>query len=215
MRASGAVFRATSMTRLSFEVAPRRRSVLFSPPPRNSLHLSPPSHRLKDASNTAISPATVADCGHARHRRVVSSRARVAARSNPEQASHGNERLLQPDRQRWPVAHCTPNCCPLVACQATTDKRQTPPSRDLLSRRTHQAALDTYPAGLGEPINGVLSADSDAEVLTSTGFQDWAVSIGYAGQCLGQSAGNPQAANLGDGHGFRTSPSFLSHALCL
>ncbi|KAK4702447.1 hypothetical protein P7C70_g3777, partial [Phenoliferia sp. Uapishka_3] len=62
-------------------------------------------------------------------------------------------------------------------------------------------AIGTYPAGLGEPINGVLSSDSDAYVLTNAGFLDWGVSVGYGGSCLGQMGGNPQAANLGDGNG--------------
>ncbi|KAL8278804.1 hypothetical protein RQP46_008873 [Phenoliferia psychrophenolica] len=70
-------------------------------------------------------------------------------------------------------------------------------------------AQDTYPAGLGEPINGVLSANSDADVLSYAGFQDWAESVGYSGQCLGQSSGNPQAANLGDGHGVLNQTALL------
>ena len=34
-------------------------------------------------------------------------------------------------------------------------------------------------------------------------------SIGFAGECLGQHSGSDQAANLGDGHGYRASVSFL------
>lgn len=63
-------------------------------------------------------------------------------------------------------------------------------------------ARNTYPEGLGEPINVVVSADSDPLLMTDTGFFDWSFSINFSGECLGQSDGARQAANLGDGLGF-------------
>ncbi|TNY22163.1 hypothetical protein DMC30DRAFT_445552 [Rhodotorula diobovata] len=77
----------------------------------------------------------------------------------------------------------------------------------------------TYAAnsgGTGEPINVVVSGDSDEVVHTADGFYDWSLSINfgsylldsqgvgsYAGECLGQTDGERQAANLGDGLGIR------------
>ncbi|KAM0747080.1 hypothetical protein T439DRAFT_318350 [Meredithblackwellia eburnea MCA 4105] len=69
--------------------------------------------------------------------------------------------------------------------------------------------IGTYPAGLGEPINAVLSSNSDAAVLTYTGFLDLAESWGFSGSCLGQSAGNAQSANLGDGNGYKNQTDLL------
>ncbi|GAA5989414.1 hypothetical protein JCM5350_000695 [Sporobolomyces pararoseus] len=63
-------------------------------------------------------------------------------------------------------------------------------------------ARNTYPEGLGEPINVVVSADSDPLLMTDTGFFDWSFSINFSGECLGQSDGAKQAANLGGGRGF-------------
>jgi len=48
-------------------------------------------------------------------------------------------------------------------------------------------ARNTYPEGLGEPINVVVSADSDPLLMTDTGFFDWGFSINFSGECLGES----------------------------
>lgn len=40
-------------------------------------------------------------------------------------------------------------------------------------------------------------------------------SIGFAGECLGQHSGSNQAANLGDGHGYRASTIVLSQFVSL
>ncbi|KIJ60206.1 hypothetical protein HYDPIDRAFT_99196 [Hydnomerulius pinastri MD-312] len=65
---------------------------------------------------------------------------------------------------------------------------------------------DTYPPGLGEPINIIISAYSDSSVLQSTvdngGLINYYQSIGFSTECLGQHAGSDQGANLGDGHGY-------------
>ncbi|BGP16408.1 hypothetical protein JCM10213_004036 [Rhodosporidiobolus nylandii] len=62
-------------------------------------------------------------------------------------------------------------------------------------------ARNTYPAGLGEPINVVISAESDGLLMTDEGFFDYAESLEYSGEFLGQTGGERQAANLGDGQG--------------
>jgi len=56
-------------------------------------------------------------------------------------------------------------------------------------------------AGLGEPLNVVISAQSTPEVLTLPGFLQYAQAIGFNVECLGLHLGNPQSANLGDGRG--------------
>ncbi|KAF7315821.1 hypothetical protein MIND_00098200 [Mycena indigotica] len=57
-------------------------------------------------------------------------------------------------------------------------------------------------AGLGEPLNVVISAQSSPEVLTTDGFLKYANAIGFDKECLGLHIGNPQQANLGDGRGW-------------
>ncbi|OXG40416.1 hypothetical protein C359_03232 [Cryptococcus neoformans Bt120] len=63
----------------------------------------------------------------------------------------------------------------------------------------------TYPAGMGEPLNVILSGDSDAEVLVKSvddgGFLNYMLSAGLGEECLGQHLGADQEANLGDGLG--------------
>ncbi|KAI9443557.1 hypothetical protein H4582DRAFT_2118377 [Lactarius indigo] len=72
---------------------------------------------------------------------------------------------------------------------------------------------NTFPAGLGEPINLILLGTSDAAVLVDQqndgGLRNYFLSIGFAGECLGQHSGSDQAANLGDGHGYRASTTFF------
>ncbi|VDC05539.1 unnamed protein product [Peniophora sp. CBMAI 1063] len=59
--------------------------------------------------------------------------------------------------------------------------------------------------GLHEPINIVISADSDDDVLntnlTTGGSGTYFQSFGYSYECLGQHEGNHQSADLGDGQG--------------
>ncbi|KAJ7141337.1 hypothetical protein C8R44DRAFT_604128 [Mycena epipterygia] len=56
-------------------------------------------------------------------------------------------------------------------------------------------------AGLGEPLNVVISAQSSPEVLALDGFLQYAQTIGFNVECLGLHLGDPQSANLGDGRG--------------
>ncbi|PCH40256.1 hypothetical protein WOLCODRAFT_23946 [Wolfiporia cocos MD-104 SS10] len=64
----------------------------------------------------------------------------------------------------------------------------------------------TYPPGQGEPINVVVSGDSDSSVLVNQeidgGLLNYFISFGYSTECLGQHQGAAQAANLGDGLGY-------------
>ncbi|KAF5376835.1 hypothetical protein D9757_008883 [Collybiopsis confluens] len=63
----------------------------------------------------------------------------------------------------------------------------------------------TFPLGQGEPLNIIISGNSDEAVLkdqeSEGGLRNYWLSFEYAGECLGQHAGSEQAANLGDGQG--------------
>lgn len=56
-------------------------------------------------------------------------------------------------------------------------------------------------AGLGEPLNVIISGLSSPEVLTDSGFFKWTKSIQLNQEFLGIHIGTPQTANLGDGNG--------------
>ncbi|TFK52349.1 hypothetical protein OE88DRAFT_1657558 [Heliocybe sulcata] len=72
---------------------------------------------------------------------------------------------------------------------------------------------DTYPAGLGEPINVILSGNSDAAVLVDQqsdgGLRNYYQSLGFSSECLGQHSGSDQAANLGDGNGYKNETAVI------
>jgi len=59
----------------------------------------------------------------------------------------------------------------------------------------------TSPPGLGEPINIIISGNSDSLVLSGEGFIAYAQSVGFGGECLSAHLGGDQMANLGDGSG--------------
>lgn len=48
----------------------------------------------------------------------------------------------------------------------------------------------------------IISGLSSPGVLTDKGFLNYAQAIGFSTECLGIHLGNPQTANLGDGHGW-------------
>ncbi|PWN49051.1 hypothetical protein IE53DRAFT_370086, partial [Violaceomyces palustris] len=57
-------------------------------------------------------------------------------------------------------------------------------------------------AGVGEPLNVIISNESDQDVLTPQGFEEYAESIYFSnGDCAGITLGGTQGANLGDGAG--------------
>jgi len=68
------------------------------------------------------------------------------------------------------------------------------------------AVPGTFPAGLGEPLNAIITGDSDADLLMDNqvdgGLRNYFLSFGYSSECLGQHLGDDQGANLGDGHGY-------------
>ncbi|KAJ9127363.1 hypothetical protein QFC24_000770 [Naganishia onofrii] len=76
-----------------------------------------------------------------------------------------------------------------------------------------QIANGTYPAGLGEPLNAILSAESDARVLDVNsdkgGFLNYMLSTSLGEECFGQHYGDLQSANLGDGQGNATELEVL------
>jgi len=71
----------------------------------------------------------------------------------------------------------------------------------------------TYPAGLGEPLNVILSAESDSAVLVPSlfdgGYLNYMLSTFLANECLGAHMGSDQLANLGDGRGNVTQAAEL------
>jgi len=63
----------------------------------------------------------------------------------------------------------------------------------------------TSPEGLGEPLNTIISAKSDPDVLidqqVNGGLRNFFQSMNFASECLGQHLGDHQQADLGDGNG--------------
>ncbi|KAJ9103668.1 hypothetical protein QFC19_004243 [Naganishia cerealis] len=74
-------------------------------------------------------------------------------------------------------------------------------------------ANNTWPEGLGEPLNAILSAESDARVLDVNvdqgGFLNYMLSTSLGEECFGQHYGDPQNADLGDGKGNHTEMEVL------
>jgi hypothetical protein len=72
-----------------------------------------------------------------------------------------------------------------------------------------QKVEDTWPSGLGEPLNLIISNESDPRVLQPTmlegGLYNYFEAFRYGGECLGLHMGNKQVADLGDGTGNRES----------
>ncbi|KDQ16146.1 hypothetical protein BOTBODRAFT_173417 [Botryobasidium botryosum FD-172 SS1] len=58
-------------------------------------------------------------------------------------------------------------------------------------------------AGLGEPLNVIISALSSPSVLTTEGIEDYARSFNFSTECFDLHIGNKQTANLGDGQGYQ------------
>ncbi|KAF8963025.1 hypothetical protein BDZ97DRAFT_1732534 [Flammula alnicola] len=71
----------------------------------------------------------------------------------------------------------------------------------------------TFPLGQGEPINAIISGNSDTRVLQDTetngGLRNYFLSFGFSGECLGQHSGSDQEANLGDGNGYLNETSVI------
>jgi hypothetical protein len=71
----------------------------------------------------------------------------------------------------------------------------------------------TYPPGQGEPLNAIISGLSDGVVLkdqeTKGGLRNYFLSFGFSDECLGQHAGEQQAADLGDGNGHKNETAVI------
>ncbi|KAH8806619.1 hypothetical protein DL96DRAFT_1671895 [Flagelloscypha sp. PMI_526] len=69
-----------------------------------------------------------------------------------------------------------------------------------------QLRTTTDPPNSGEPLNAIISANSDPAVLVDSmadgGLRNYFTSFNFSGECLGQHQGEPQIANLGDGRGW-------------
>lgn len=61
--------------------------------------------------------------------------------------------------------------------------------------------LDFATRHFGEPLNVIISGNSDPFVLTEEGLHDYAKSIGFSEECLGMHYGKIHEADLGDGNG--------------
>ncbi|KAF9564129.1 hypothetical protein CPC08DRAFT_631721 [Agrocybe pediades] len=74
-------------------------------------------------------------------------------------------------------------------------------------------AQNTWPVGQGEPLNAIISGNSDERVLQDKeedgGLRNYFLSFGFAGECLGQHVGDHQAADLGDGRGFHNETAVI------
>lgn len=64
--------------------------------------------------------------------------------------------------------------------------------------------LDWSWGDLGEPLNVIISANSDPYILQEDGFRAYSKSIGFSSECLGLHIGDLHKANLGDGNGNQT-----------
>ncbi|RPD62613.1 hypothetical protein L226DRAFT_532393 [Lentinus tigrinus ALCF2SS1-7] len=68
--------------------------------------------------------------------------------------------------------------------------------------------IDYTSDDLGEPLNIIISAESDPYILTEQGMQTYVKSIGFNRECLGLHYGHIHEADLGDGLG-RKEEQFL------
>ncbi|UZJ57042.1 hypothetical protein CBS101457_006362 [Exobasidium rhododendri] len=78
--------------------------------------------------------------------------------------------------------------------------------------RTNGGAMltqtDASSGGLGEPLNVIISGESDAAVLANP--EEYLESLYFSpGSCAGISLGGPQLANLGDGNGYKNQSDVM------
>ncbi|SNX81313.1 uncharacterized protein MEPE_00018 [Melanopsichium pennsylvanicum] len=67
-------------------------------------------------------------------------------------------------------------------------------------------------SGLGEPLNIIVSGNSDAGVLNQVGFEEFSRSFYFSpGSCLNISQGGYQTANLGDGNGDKAQTNIMRY----
>ncbi|KAK7037259.1 hypothetical protein VNI00_011250 [Paramarasmius palmivorus] len=73
----------------------------------------------------------------------------------------------------------------------------------------------TFPPGQVEPVNMVISANSDEDVLKDRedggGLRNYWLSLDFGGECLGQHSGSDQQVNLGDGNGYKNQTAVMRY----
>ncbi|KAK0243818.1 hypothetical protein EDD85DRAFT_805603 [Armillaria nabsnona] len=73
----------------------------------------------------------------------------------------------------------------------------------------------TFPDGQQEPVNAIISGNSDQAVLaqqsTNGGLINYFLSLSFSGECLGQHTGHSQQVDLGDGNGFRNETAVMRY----
>lgn len=73
----------------------------------------------------------------------------------------------------------------------------------------------TYPAGQGEPVNTIISGNSNSAVLvdqeTDGGLRNYYLSLSFSSECLGQHSGTDQQVNLGDGNGYLNETAVIRY----
>jgi len=111
---------------------------------------------------------------------------------------------LHPNRKSVEVPP-TKNNTPSTPASPSPKSLQTTPGRkldvDFFPPMKGGGTMLDASAGLGEPLNVIISGKSSPEVLTDDGLLNWARSIGFSHEFLGLHSGTPQTANLGDGNG--------------
>lgn len=74
---------------------------------------------------------------------------------------------------------------------------------------------ETFPPGQQEPINIIISGNSDEAVLalqqTDGGLLNYFLSLSFSGECLGFHDGDSQQANLGDGKGLLNQTAVMRY----
>ncbi|KAK0202164.1 hypothetical protein DFS33DRAFT_1444033 [Desarmillaria ectypa] len=79
----------------------------------------------------------------------------------------------------------------------------------------HAVLGQTYPPGQQEPINIIISGNSDQAVLalqqTNGGLLNYFLSLSFSGECLGLHDGDSQQANLGDGKGLLNQTAVMRY----
>ncbi|ETS63262.1 hypothetical protein PaG_01537 [Moesziomyces aphidis] len=67
-------------------------------------------------------------------------------------------------------------------------------------------------SGLGEPLNVIVSGQSDSGVLSQDGFEEFSRALYFSpGSCLNISQGGYQTANLGDGNGAKPQTNIMRY----
>lgn len=88
-------------------------------------------------------------------------------------------------------------------------RRQSSSSQGYVSPATNGGSMLT---GSNEPLNIIVSGNSDSGVLNQAGFEEFARSIYFSpGSCLNISEGGYQTANLGDGNGAKPQTNIFRY----